>query len=157
MFSDEITKEEFDRETVCARKLYEANPRANIINRTIAKRTMKLQKRGNDKSKEKLEGIIIAISNEIFGHRSEMERIFYRSELGVKEQLEKIAKRLPEAIFVYLHVSVEDDEGSDAGEAWIVALMPDAMAAYEFRKQYADDSLSSPHLEPGRVLLSIAC
>ena len=145
MFTEEITKEEFDTEVILSQKRQESDPVFFVENRNIAKKIKKLTDRDTIKSRKKVEKIVSKLYSDVFGFRSEMERIFYRSDLTEKEHLKGISKKLPEAIFVHVRIPAEDDEDEDAGEAWIVALMPDPMAAYEFRKQYADYSLPGLH------------
>lgn len=145
MFTEEITKDEFDTEVTLSRKLQESDPIFWVENRKLAKKIKKLTYKDTSNSRKKIEQIVSKLYSDVFGYHSEMERIFYRSDLEEKEHLKDISKKLPEAIFVHVRVSAEDDEDVDAGEAWIVALMPDPMAAYEFRKQYADYSLPGLH------------
>lgn len=145
MFIEEITKEEFGAEVVLSRKFQEADPIFWVENRRLAKKIKKLTYKDTSKSREKIEQIVSKLYSDVFGFHSEMERIFYRSDLEAKEHLKDISKKVPDAIFVHVRVSAEDDEDEDTGEAWIVALMPDPMAAYEFRKQYADYSLPGLH------------
>jgi len=145
MFMEEIEKDTFDAELTNARKMYESDPLYDITNRKLVKKIKKLSGKNTKNSKNELEEVISDLYNEIFGYHGKMERIFYRSNFSSKEKLKDISKKLPEAVFVHVRVSAEDDEDEDAGEAWIVALMPDPMAAYEFRKHYADCSLLGLH------------
>lgn len=152
MFSLEMTKSEFISDFNSERKKSEFEIHIAAFNNNINSIRKKFIKTNKEKYRKKLEEKLESINRDIFSYRSDIDAIYYKSDFenygeclsddcNVAKILVDISNKYPDSIFVYLWIISKEDEFAELGEAWIVALMPDAMTAYEFRKQYADCNL----------------